>query len=152
MTINLRLKCNLTYCPNFGGNYKQYPSEVNIQLVIEEFRSTRFNRNVDKLRLRYRINMGDLEIVNTLGLPNDHPRVIKGLAFVNNGKVYLSYYVGDSGCGQFGDVFISFWSDSEQLSFFLAPGRDTINPSETCPDEVYGQQVLPTEGIFLERQ
>ena len=151
------LDVNNVFDPYIGiwtGNYSlpNSNSTATIELQIEEFTDDFFGISYDRLRIKYKISSENIVHRDYLNLPDNDPRVLDGGYFLNNGGYYTINYVDDVDCGQFGNVFISFWSDDDQLSIYMAPGQDTVNSAETCPDGTFGQQILPTERIFLERQ
>jgi len=126
---------------------------ISYELHIEEYQSTTFvGRQVDELRVRYKIGNEPFILADTTTLPDDDSLILLPRFFLANKKSYQLRYQGfNSNCGQFGDIILTTRANGTELHLFYVRGRDLVSPDD-CPSENYSQ-VFPEEvAITLTRQ
>lgn len=129
------------YIGSWVGTYNGNTIELEI---TERTDDDGFGTIIDELLLRYRVTNGGVEIANTLNLPDNDPKVNKGMYFDHNG-IYQMHYIYSIDCGQVGTLYIKVRPNPNEMTFSLYPKRERDN----SPDCTNPNQILPTSYIVL---
>ena len=117
-----------------------------IEIVAEKMTTSSSGVIRDRLFIRYKVMNDAFELVNTLALPIDSPKVISGKYFDEQGN-YQMIYIYNLDCGQEGTVYIKLSANPNEMHFGLLP-QGIVN-EDLCPN---ARQILPTTGITLTKQ
>lgn len=138
--------------PPFEGNWNGNINGKTYEFQISKITENRLDASFDVLTVHYKVldNNGNV-LVNTMGLPDSSPYVIKGSYLdINNGIiVYILNYLGyQFECGQSGDLFLTYKNPSSIVMAY-APDNEAVLESE-CTGTF--TPIFPSHPISITKQ